>query len=93
MVSGPRAQEGEHLDSAAEISSEVSKVQSAKGRWAEGRVLGGCGEKMSLRRASLIQVGVVVSGREGKWGASFLIDGFLTVHMDRGVAEASRNLQ
>ena len=46
-----------------------------------------------MRRASLIWVGVVASGREAKWGASLPRDNFLTVHMDRGVAERSRDFQ
>ena len=37
MVSGPRAEEGEHFDRAAEISSVVRAVQSAKGRRIEER--------------------------------------------------------
>ena len=45
MVLGPGVEESEHLASAAEISSEVSEVQSAKGRRMEGRDLGGCGGK------------------------------------------------
>ena len=46
-----------------------------------------------MSRASLIWVGVVASGREGKRGASLPRDSFFTVHMDRGVAEARRDLQ
>ena len=42
MVAGPVAAEGEHLVRAAEISSAVRAVQSAKGRRMEGRGLGGC---------------------------------------------------
>ena len=45
MVSGPGAEKGEHLDKAAEISSEVSEVQSVKGQRMEGRALGGCSGK------------------------------------------------
>ena len=41
MVSGPGAEDGEHFDRAAEISSAVRAVQSAKGRRMEGRVRGG----------------------------------------------------
>ena len=46
-----------------------------------------------MSKASLIWVGVVASGREGKRGESLLRDSFFTVHMDRGVAEARRDLQ
>ena len=46
-----------------------------------------------MSKASLIWVGVVASGREGKLGGSLPRDSFLTVHMDRGVAEARRDLQ
>ena len=42
---------------------------------------------------SLIWVGVVVSGRAGKRGASLPRDSVLTVHMERGVAEERRDLQ
>ena len=45
MVSGPGAEEGEHLDKVEEISTRVSEVQSAKGRRIEGTGLGGCGGK------------------------------------------------
>ena len=45
MVSGPGAVEGEHLAKEAEMSSDVSEVQSAKGRKMEGRDRGGCGGK------------------------------------------------
>ena len=93
MVSGPGAEEGEQVDRAAANSPEVSEVQSANGRRMKGRDLEGCGGKKWLRSASLICVGVVASGTEGKRGASFPKDNFLTVHMDRGVAEASRDLQ
>ena len=44
-MSGPGAEEGEHLAKAADISCEVSEVQSAKGQRIEGRDLGGCGGK------------------------------------------------
>ena len=37
MVSGPLVEESEHFVSAAEISSALSAVQSAKGRRMEGR--------------------------------------------------------
>ena len=93
MVSGPGAEEGEHFVRAAEISSAERAVQSAKGRRMEGRSRGGCGGKNWLSKASLIWVGVVASGREGKRGASLPRDSFFTVHMDRGVAEARRDLQ
>ena len=45
MVSGPVAEEGVHFARAAEISSAVRAVQSAKGRRMEGRGRGGCGGK------------------------------------------------
>ena len=93
MVSGPGAEEGEHFVKAAEISSAVRAVQSAKGRRMEGRGQAGCGGKKGLSKASLIWVGVVASGREGKQGASLPRDSFFTVHIVRGVAEARRDLQ
>ena len=93
MVSGPGAEEGEHFVRAAEISSTVRAVQSAKGRKMEGRGRGRCGGKQWLSKALLIWVGVVASGREGKRGASLPRDSFFTVHIDRGVAEARRDLQ
>ena len=93
MVSGPGAEVGEHFVRAAEISSAVRGVQSAKGRRMEGRVRGGCGGKKWLSKASLIWVEVVASGRQGKRGASLPSDSFFTVHMVRGVAEARRDLQ
>ena len=93
MVSGPGAEEAEHFVKAAEISSAVRAVQSAKGRRMEGRGRGGCGRKKWLSKASLIWVGVVASGREGKRGASLPRDSFFTVHIVRGVAEARRDLQ
>ena len=74
MVSGPGAEEGDHFVSATEISSAVRAVQSAKGRRMEGRGRGGCGGKKWLSKASLIWVGVVASGREGKRGASLPSD-------------------
>ena len=46
-----------------------------------------------MSKASVIWVGVVASGREGNRRASLPKDSFLTVHMDRGVAEARRDLQ
>ena len=70
MVSDPGAEEGEHFVRAAEISSAVRQVQFGKGRRMEGRNRDGCGGKKWLSRASLIWVGVVASGREGKRGAS-----------------------
>ena len=93
MVSGPRAEEGEHFVKAGEISSAVRAVQSAKGRRMEGRGGGGCGGKKWLSKVSLIWVGVIASGREGKRGASRSRDSILTIHMERGVAEARRDLQ
>ena len=93
MVSGPGAEEGEHFAKTAETSSAVRGVQSAKGRRMEGRGRGGCGGNKWLSKASLIRVGVVASGREGKRGASLPSDSFFTVHMVRGVAEARRDLQ
>ena len=54
MVSGPGAEEGEHFDRAAEISSAVSAVQSAKGQRMEGRGRGGCRGKKWLSKASII---------------------------------------
>ena len=93
MVSGPGAEEGERFVKAAQISSAVRAVQSAKGRRMERRGRGGCGGKRWLSEASLIWVGVVASGREGKQGASLPRDSFFTVHIDRGVAEARRDLQ
>ena len=93
MVSGPGAEEGEHFDRAVEISSAVRAVQSPKGRRMEGRGRGVCGGKKWLSKASLIWVGVVASGREGKRGASLARHSFFTVHMDRGVAVARRELQ
>ena len=86
MVSGPGAEEGEHFAKAAEISSAVRAVQSAKGRRMEGWRQRGCGGKKWLSKASLIWMGVVASGREGKWRASFPRDSFWTVHMERGVS-------
>ena len=56
MVSGPGAEEGEHFNRAAEISSAVRAVQSAKGRRMEGRGRGVCGGKNWLSKASLIWV-------------------------------------
>ena len=38
-------------------------------------------------------MGVVASGREGNRGASLPRDSFLTVHMERGVAEERRDIQ
>ena len=70
MVSSPGAEKGEHSVSAAEISSALRAVQSAKGWRMEGRVREGWGGKKSLSKASLIWVGVVASGREGKRGVS-----------------------
>ena len=93
MVSCPGAEEGEHFDRGAEISSAVRGVQSAKGRRMEGRGRGGCGGKKWLSKASLIWVGVVASEREGKRGASLHKDSFFTFHIERGVAEAMRELQ
>ena len=72
MVSGPGAEEGEHFVRAAEISSVERAVQSAKGRRMEGRGLGGCWGKKWLSKASLICMGVIASGSEGKRGASLL---------------------
>ena len=46
-----------------------------------------------MSKASLIWVGVVASGREGKRGASLPRDTFFTVHIDGGVADARRDLQ
>ena len=43
MVSGDGAEEGEHFDSAAEISSVLSAMQSAKVRRMEGKGREGCG--------------------------------------------------
>ena len=71
LQSGPGAEEGEDLTRAAVISSAVRAVQSAKGRRIEGRGRGGCGGKKWLSKASLIWVGVVASGREGKKGRVF----------------------
>ena len=88
MVSGPGAEEREHFVRAAEISPAVRAVQSAKRRRMEGRGRGGCGGKKWLSKASLIWVGVVASGREGKRVASLPRDSFFTVHIERGVAEA-----
>ena len=93
MVSGPGAEEGEHFVRVAEISSAVRAVQSAKGRRMEGRGRGGGGGKKWLRKVSFIWMGLVESGREGKRGASHPRDSFLMVHMERGVAEARRDLQ
>ena len=93
MVSGPRAEEGEHSFSAAEISSALSAVESAKGQRMEGRGREGSGGKKWWSKASLIWVGVVASGREGKRGARLPRDSFLTVHMEHGVAEERRDLQ
>ena len=93
MVSGPEEEEGEHFVKAAEILSAVSAVQSAKGRRMKGSGRGGCGGKKSLSKASLIWVGVVASGWEGKRGASLPRDSFFTVHIVRGVSEARRDLQ
>ena len=45
MVSGPGAEEGEHFDRAAEISSALSAVQSVKWWRMEGRAREGCGGK------------------------------------------------
>ena len=45
MVSGPGAEEGEHSVRAADISSSVRAVQSAKGRRMEGSGRGGYGGK------------------------------------------------
>ena len=92
-MSGPGAEEGEHFVRAAEISSALSAVQSEKGRRMEGTGWEGCGVKKWLRRALLIWVEVVASGREGKRGASLPKTSFLTVHMERGVAEKRRDLQ
>ena len=93
MVSGPGAEQGEHFVRAAEISSAVRAVHSAKGRRMEGRGRRGWGGKMSLSKASLIWVGLVASGREGKRGASLPRDSFFMVHIDRRVAEPRRDLQ
>ena len=92
-MSGPGAEEGEHFARVVEISSAVRAVQSAKGLRMEGRCREGCGRKKSWSKVSLIWVGVVPSGSEGKQGASLPRDSFLTVHMERGVAEARRDLQ
>ena len=78
------AEEGEHFASAAEISCVVRAVQSAKGWRMKGSHHGGWGGKKWLRKESLIWVGVVESGREGKRGASLPRDSFLTVDMQRG---------
>ena len=45
MVSGPGAEEGEHIDRAAEIYPALRAVQSAKGRKMDGKGRDGCGEK------------------------------------------------
>ena len=45
MVSGPGAEEGEHLVRAAEIFPAVRAVQSAKEWKMKGRGRGGCGGK------------------------------------------------
>ena len=92
-MSGPGAEEGGHFVRAEEISSAVRAVQSAKGRRMEGKGRGGSGGKKWLSKASFIWMGVVPSGREGKRGPSHPRDSFLTVHMERGVAEARRDLQ
>ena len=93
MVSGPEAERGEHFVKAAEISLAVRAVQSAKGRRMERRGRGGCGGKKWLSKPSLIWVGVVALGREGKPGASLSRQSVFTVNIDRGVAEARRDLQ
>ena len=93
MVSGPGVEEGEHFARAAEISCVVRAVQSAKGRRMEGSGRGGWGGKKWLSKVSLITVGVVASGREGKQGASLPRDSCLMVHIEREVAEARRDLQ
>ena len=93
MVSGPGAGGGEHCVRAAEISSAVRAVQSAKGHRIEGMGRRGCGGKKWLSKASLIWVGVVASCRDGKRGASLPRDSSFMVYIDRGVAEARRDLQ
>ena len=93
MVSGPGAEEVEHFVRAAEISSVVRAVQSAKGRSMEGSGRGGCGGTKWLSKASLIWVEVVESGRKGKRGASLPRESFLTVNIDHVVAEARKDLQ
>ena len=57
----------------------------------DGRERGSCDWKKWLRRESLIWVGVVASGREGKQGEDFSRNSFLTVQMELGVAEARRD--
>ena len=93
MVSGPGVEEGAHFARAADITCAVRAVHSAKERRMEGSGRGGWGRKKWLNKASLIWVGVVASGREWKWGASLPRDRFFTVLMDRGVAEARRDVQ
>ena len=92
-MSGPGPEEGDHLDRAAEITSAVSAVQSAKGRRMERRGQGRCGGEKWLSKALLIWVGVVASGKKGKLRASLPRDSFFTVYIERGVAEARRDLQ
>ena len=93
MVRGPGAEGGKHFVRVAEITSAVRAVQSAKGRRMEGRGPGGCGGKKWLGKGSMIWVGVVASGSERKQGASLSRDSFLTVHMERGVADPRRDVQ
>ena len=59
MMSGPGAEVGEHFVRAAEISSAVRGVQSAKGRRMEGRGRGGCGGK------KMVEQGIVDLGGGG----------------------------
>ena len=92
-MSGPGAEESEHFVRVAEISSALRAVQSVKGWRMEGRGREGCGGKKWLSKASLIWVGVVASGREGKRGVSLPRDNLLTVHIEGGVAEERWDLQ
>ena len=91
--SGPGAEEGEDLDSAAAISSLVRG--SAEGwRWRRPRVgSSGFGGKKWSRRALLISAGEVASGRSGKRGVLRGATNFFTVQMLWGVVLARKSDQ
>ena len=91
--SGPGAEEGEDLASAAAISPLVRG--SAEGwRWRRPRVRSsGFGGKKWSRRALLISSREVASGRSGKRGVLQGTTNLFAVHMVWGVVFARKSVQ
>ena len=91
--SGPGAETGEDLASAAAISSLVRG--SAEGwRWRRSRVgSSGFGGKKWSRRALFSSCGEVALGRSGKRGVLRGGTNFLAVHMLWGVVLARKSVQ